>query len=211
LKFWNYKTFGLKNFWLLAFSVIVWAVPVFGQETDDSAEVIIGPRDSLTLNPKNVVEIVYDTLENRPGTAALYSAVLPGLGQAYNKKYWKMPLIYGGGLVVGYYINYNHQLYKQYRDGLYAIIDEDDRTEPFNPNLSEENYRNQTSYWGRNRDLLIIAAIVLYAANIIDAHVDAHLALFNVDEDISVKLEPCFDHTAMQTNLYGISLKIKFN
>jgi len=201
----------LKSFWLIAISVIIFTVPTFGQDSSDSTEVIIGPQDSLALNPKNVTKIVYDTLENRPGTAALYSAVLPGLGQAYNNKYWKIPLIYGGGLVIGYYLNYNHQLFKQYRDGLYALIDEDDRTVPFNPNLSEDNYRNQVSYWERNRNLLIISAILLYAANIVDAHVDAHLALFNVDEDISVKLEPSFDQTAMQTNLIGISLKIKFN
>ncbi len=201
----------MKSFWLIAISVIIFTVPTFGQDSSDSTEVIIGPQDSLALNPKNVTKIVYDTLENRPGTAALYSAVLPGLGQAYNNKYWKIPLIYGGGLVIGYYLNYNHQLFKQYRDGLYALIDEDDRTVPFNPNLSEDNYRNQVSYWERNRNLLIISAILLYAANIVDAHVDAHLALFNVDEDISVKLEPSFDQTAMQTNLIGISLKIKFN
>jgi hypothetical protein len=173
--------------------------------------VFIGANDSLSINANEVMEVVMDTLENRPATAALYSAALPGLGQAYNKKYWKIPLIYGGGLVVGYFINYNHQLYKQYRDGLYAIIDEDDRTVPFNPDFDETFYRNRTSYWGRNRDLLMIAAVVVYAFNIIDAHVDAHLELFTVEDDISLNLEPSIQQTAMQTNLYGFSLKLRFN
>jgi len=165
----------------------------------------------LVVNPADVTEVVIDTLENRPNTAALYSAALPGLGQAYNKKYWKIPIIYGGGLVVGYYINYNHRLYQQYRDGLYAIIDGDDRTVPFNPDLSEESYRRATDFWRRNRDLLLLVALIVYAANIVDAHVDAHLALFTIEEDISLHLEPSFEQTAMQTNVYGISLKLRFN
>lgn len=206
----TYKPLGLKSFWIIALLMAVLAYPVFSQQGNDSTEVIIGPGVSMP-QAKDITDIVYDTLENRPNTASWYSAALPGLGQAYNKKFWKIPIIYGGGLVVGYYINYNNQLYKQYRDGLYATIDGDDRTIPFNPNLSENDYRRATDYWRRNRDLLFVAAIIVYAANIIDAHVDAHLALFNIDEDISMKIEPCVDQTAMQTNLYGISIKIRLN
>jgi hypothetical protein len=72
-----------------------------------------------------VTEVVMDTLENRPATAALYSAALPGLGQAYNKKYWKIPTTLWWRLwLLDILSDYNHQLYKQYRDGLYAMIDE---------------------------------------------------------------------------------------
>ena len=205
-----YKPFGLKSFWITSVLAAILAFPVFSQQEKDSTDVIIGPGVAMP-QAKNITDIVYDTLENRPNTALWYSAALPGLGQAYNKKFWKIPIIYGGGLVVGYYINYNNQLYKQYRDGLYALIDRDDRTQPFNPNLSENDYRRATDYWRRNRDLLFVAALIVYAANIIDAHVDAHLALFNIDEDISMKIEPCVDQTAMQTNLYGISIKIRLN
>jgi hypothetical protein len=201
----------LKSFWASVLLLLTVTLPAICQESNDSTAVFIGANDSLSINSDEVMEVVMDTLENRPATAALYSAALPGLGQAYNKKYWKIPLIYGGGLVVGYFINYNHQLYKQYRDGLYAIIDEDDRTVPFNPDFDETFYRNRTSYWGRNRDLLMIAAVVVYAFNIIDAHVDAHLELFTVEDDISLNLEPSIQQTAMQTNLYGFSLKLRFN
>jgi len=200
----------LKYLWIIATVLSIFCFSASAQDTNDSTTVY-NDQDSLTLSTDEVTEVVIDTLENRPNTATLYSAALPGLGQAYNNKYWKIPIIYGSGLVVGYYINYNHQLYKQYRDGLYAMIDGDDRTEPFNPNLSEENYRRYVEYWGRNRDLLIIAAIVVYAFNIVDAHVDAHLELFTIEDDISLNLEPSFDQTAMQTNLYGISLKLRFN
>lgn len=201
----------LKNLWTITFILAAFSFQTFAQDSRDSTAVYITPQDSISLKTDEITEVVIDTLENRPNTAALYSAALPGLGQAYNKKYWKIPIIYGGGLVVGYYINYNHRLYKQYRDGLYALIDGDDRTVPFNPNLSEENYRRYVEYWGRNRDLLIIVAIIVYAVNIVDAHVDAHLELFTIEEDISLNLEPSFDQTAMQTNLYGLSLKLRFN
>lgn len=190
--------------------MVISSFPVFSQQDADTT-LIIGPKSSTISDTENITDIVYDTLENRPNTASWYSAALPGLGQAYNNKFWKIPIIYGGGLVVGYYINYNNQLYKQYRDGLYALIDQDDRTQPFNPNLSENDYRRATDYWRRNRDLLFLAALVLYAVNIVDAHVDAHLALFNIDEDITMKLDPYIDQTAMQTNLYGISIKIRLN
>ena len=181
------------------------------QELSDSTAVGNEKQDTVSLEGEAVVEIETDTLENRPNTAALYSAALPGLGQAYNNKFWKIPILYGGGLVIGYYINYNHQLYKQYRDGLLAIIDQDDRTEPFDPRLDKTDYQRAVDYWRRNRDLLMIGVLLLYVVNIVDAHVDAHLELFTVEDDISLNLEPSFDKTVMQTNLYGLSLKLRFN
>lgn len=201
----------MKSFCITAISFIILSLSANAQNAGDSTELVITPSDSLTFNADNITEVVIDTLENRPNTAALYSAALPGLGQAYNNKHWKIPILYGGAVVVGYFINYNHQLYKQYRDGLFALTDGDDRTTPFNPNLGENDYRRATDYWRRNRDLLVLAAFVLYAANVVDAHVDAHLALFTIEEDISLNLEPSFDQTFMQTNLYGLSLKLRFN
>ena len=181
------------------------------QDGQDSTAVYIGTDASTLPDAKDIQQVVYDTLEERPNTAAYYSAALPGLGQAYNKSYWKIPIIYGGGVVIGYFVNYNHQLFKQYLDGLFAIRDRDDRTQPFDPRLSEATYSRATDYWRRNRDLLMLAGLLLYIANIVDAHVDAHLELFNVDEDIGMRFEPYFDQTAMFTNVYGISLKIRLN
>ncbi len=193
---------------ILYFSSIIKA-----QEALDTVGVYTDKQDTLILESNEVIEIEIevDTLENRPNTAALYSAALPGLGQAYNKKYWKIPLIYGGGLVIGYFINFNHRLYKQYRDGLIAIIDQDDRTQPFDPSLDQKFYQRNVDYWRRNRDLLMIGTLLFYAMNIIDAHVDAHLELFTIDDDISLNLEPSLNQTAMQTNVIGLSLKLRFN
>jgi hypothetical protein len=202
---------GLKYILVLTFSLSLIPSILSAQDNSDSVTVIKEFQDSLIVESDEVIEIVIDTLENRPNTASLYSAALPGLGQAYNKKYWKIPLIYGGGLVMGYFLNYNHQLYTQYRDGLIAIIDQDDRTQPFDPILSEKTYQRAVDYWRRNRDLLMIGVVFLYVMTIVDAHVDAHLELFTIEDDISLNLEPSFDQTAMQTSIFGLSLKLKFN
>ena len=201
----SFRIFFLYTlFWLFSYATLAQTVP---EEANDA---IIEVTDSLQIDANETIEIETDTLENRPATAALYSAALPGLGQAYNKKYWKIPILYGGGLVIGYFINYNHQLFRQYRDGLIALIDQDPRTEPFDERLGIDDYQRAVDYWRRNRDLLMIGALILYVANIVDAHVDAHLDLFTVEDDISLNLEPSFDQTAMHTNLYGLSLKLRF-
>lgn len=199
--------------YISVFSMLIFMIPSLlkAQDASDSTGVLTDLQDTLLLETTEIIDIETDTLENRPNTAMLYSAALPGLGQAYNKKYWKIPIIYGSGVVIGYFINYNHQLYKQYRDGLIALIDQDDRTEPFDPRLDNNDYQRAVDYWRRNRDLLMIGGLLLYIMNIVDAHVDAHLELFTVDDDISLNLEPSFGQTAMQTNLIGLSLKLKFN
>lgn len=202
---------GFKFFF--TFPVFLFFIPfvIIAQEISDTTSTSVDDQEPLVLTSEEVIEIETDTLENRPSTAALYSAALPGLGQVYNKKYWKIPILYGGGMVVAYFINYNHQLLKQYRDGLIALIDQDDRTQPFDPRLDEKDYQRAVDYWRRNRDLLMIGGVLLYIINIVDAHVDAHLELFTVDDDISLNLEPSFNQTVMQTNLIGLSLKLRFN
>ncbi len=184
---------------------------VKAQDTGDTTNVILLEDGSTTTTSDQIEEIETDTLVNRPNTAALYSAALPGLGQTYNKKFWKIPIIYGGGLVLGYFINYNHRLYQQYRDGLIAIIDQDDRTQPFDPRLDKADYERAIDYWRRNRDLVIIGAIFVYILNILDAHVDAHLQMFRIEDDISFNLVPDIQGTAMNTNIVGLSLTINLN
>jgi hypothetical protein len=95
---------GLRSFWAIVLILLSATFPAVCQDSNDSTTVLITANDSLSINVDDVTEVVIDTLENRPATAALYSAALPGLGQAYNKKYWKIPIIYGGAVVVGYFI-----------------------------------------------------------------------------------------------------------
>lgn len=197
---------------ICAFTILIFMISsvIKAQDSLDSTRILADPQDTIILETNEIIEIETDTLENRPNTAALYSAALPGLGQGYNKKYWKIPIIYGSGVVIGYFINYNHQLFKQYREGLFAIIDGDDRTEPFDSRLDENDYRRAVDYWGRNRNLVMIGGLLFYVMSIVDAHVDAHLEFFTVDDDISLNLEPSFGQTDMHTSLIGLSFKLRF-
>jgi hypothetical protein len=165
--------------------------------------------DPVEISDAPVEDIITDTLRERPNIAAMYSAVLPGLGQAYNKKYWKLPIIYGGAAVLAYFLNYNNKLYIQNRNSLIAIKDKDPRTQPHDPEITETSYERASDYWRRNRDLLIIGAIVLYALNIVEAHVDAHLSAFTAEGDLTLKIRPTMEKTVMNSNLFGLSIIIK--
>jgi len=181
------------------------------------ADTLDGPKKIFTqdeLIASDAIETFQDPFPNHsPAKASLYSAVLPGLGQAYNRQYWKIPLIYGGAIALGYFINFNHQQYVNFRRELFALIDIDPNTNP-ESGLSESVLRRGTDEWRRNRDLLYFLAGVVYMLNIVDAHVSAHLKSFNIDEDLSMKIEPTFDQIAMvgvpATPYPGLSIKLSF-
>lgn len=112
-----------------------------------------------------------------PRKATLLSAVLPGAGQVYNGKSWKVPLIYGGFATNIFFIEFNDRRYKALREGLFQF----DRGEENNfPNLNRDGLVRQVNFWRRNRDLNYFVFIGIYALNIVDAHVDAHLSTFDV-------------------------------
>lgn len=152
-----------------------------------------------------------------PSKAAFYSAVLPGLGQIYNKRYWKLPIVYGliGGSIYGY--TYNNDLYRTFRtafkERLAGLEDEFFAPEnnEFGVVFSDEVLENQQEKYQRDRDLWLVVIIAMYALNIVDANVDAHLKQFNVDEDLSMDFEPFMDIDPVTMNPnYGMALIIKF-
>ena len=123
--------------------------------------------------------------------ATLLSTILPGSGQVYNKKYWKVPLVYAALGATAYYINYNNKNYKQYNNALIRRFDTDSTNELLTE-ISNDNLRILSDGFRRNRDLSFAAAAIVYFLNIIDAHVDAHLYTFNVSDDLSLNVEPTF-------------------
>ena len=148
-----------------------------------------------------------DTLIHSPRKATIYSAVLPGLGQAYNKKYWKIPVIYAGLGAAGYFFFYNNKEYQKTRKALIARLDGDSMTmdTEFNdPRYTDALLDDRKNYFRRNRDLSAIIGVLVYVANIIDADVDAHLMNFNVDENLSLHI-----NSSQQINA-GIALSYKF-
>ena len=145
-----------------------------------------------------------------PNRAALYSAVLPGLGQIYNKQYWKLPIIYGGGAVFLYFIKRNDVRYNRYRNALIAETDNNPHNvNPF-PQFDEQRLNSSVDFYRRNRDYMIIFACVFYGLNILDAYVDAHLNEFDVSDDLSMKISPTIEQYAYNTKpSFGFKLALK--
>lgn len=141
--------------------------------------------------------------------ATILSTILPGAGQVYNRKYWKLPLVYAGLGATAYYINYNNKNFKKYNEALLRRYDTDSTNELYT-NISSDNLRILSDGYRKNRDLSFAAATIVYVLNIIDAHVDAHLFTFNVDDNLSLKLEPAF-YPAFANRPPHSELKIKLN
>lgn len=148
----------------------------------------------------------YDALA--PAKAAFYSAVLPGLGQAYNGRYWKIPIVYGAlGTGVYFYID-NTKQYNRYRDAYkqrLAGYNDDE----FQGQLTDEALVRAQKHFRRNKELSLLITAGLYVLNVIDANVDAHLQQFNVNNELT--LEPNFEQNQFsgKTN-YGLSLNYNF-
>ena len=119
------------------------------------------------------------------------SAIIPGLGQVYNQKYWKVGFIYAAAFGIGYGIDYNNDSMQRYQRALIAELDTSAATvNTWYPNLSVDKIRSERNYYRQNRDRLILGAGLLYALQIIDANVDAHLREFEVNEDLAIKARP---------------------
>jgi len=140
------------------------------------------------------VSISDSTVVKRPHSpfkATIMSVALPGLGQVYNGKWWKVPIIYGafGGLV--YSAVWNHGKCRTYRDAYLLRVDDDPATiDQFQGRYTDANLRQLVDYYQRNRDISFIFIGVFYALNIIDAGVDAHLKGFDVSDDLSMQIRP---------------------
>ena len=152
--------------------------------------------------------------KHNPTKATIYSAVLPGLGQIYNRKWWKVPIIYAGFGVMTYFIVTNTDEYLNYRcayieklngntNGNYADLV---------ARYSEEELLSASEYYRRNMELSILITAVWYILNIIDATVDAHLYTYDINENLSLKVSPGLLPPA--TNSFqiqpGIKLSLKF-
>ena len=166
--------------------------------------------ETARQNKKNISRAL-DPL--RPAKAAFYSAVLPGLGQAYNKKYWKIPIVYAAIGTGFYFYLDNNKLYKQYRNAykrrLAGFTDDEFYGPGDTPFLSDEALIRAQRTLKRNKELSMLVTVGLYVLNIIEANVDAHLLQYNLDENLA--LNPFIDfNNPNYTTQIGLSLNIKF-
>ena len=138
--------------------------------------------------------------EKIPKKAALYSAILPGAGQVYTKKYWKVPVIYGGLITSAYYINESNDFYQLYKSTYLNRLDGDFTD---NLNYSDSDLRTLTEHYRRNREVSALLFTLTYILNIVDASVNAHLFDYDVSEDLSLHIQPVY---FSKENASGISL-----
>ena len=138
-----------------------------------------------------------------PERAVWMSALFPGLGQVYNRRYWKLPIIVGGFMGLGYATNWNNTMLQEYSQAYRDLMDNDPSTNSymdfFPPNTKEENLnktwltnvmKSRRDFYRRNRDLCIISCIGLYLLCMVDAYVDASLAHFDISPDLSLDWSP---------------------
>ena len=148
----------------------------------------------------------------RPPKATYYSAILPGLGQAYNKKYWKIPIVYGALASGIYFYKQNDKDYNRYRNAykrrLAGFTDDEFFGNGLSPSISNDGLIRAQNTLKRNKELSILVTVGLYILNIIDANVDAHLLQYNLDDNLSIKPNIEINRVNNQSNM-GISLNIK--
>jgi hypothetical protein len=168
-----------------------------------------GQSDSSAQTSPKKLEKVGDSpslLPKDPKKATLLSAILPGAGQVYNGKTWKVPILYAGILTDVYFIQYNHKRYERFRDALFAL----DKGEPNQfPSLNRASLVRNVDYWRQNRDLTLLLMLGIYALNLVDANVDAHLSGFDISEDLTLKIAPQIG-TLSATSTTGLSFTLQF-
>lgn len=138
-----------------------------------------------------------------PRKAAILSSTLPGLGQIYNKKYWKIPIIYAGLLTSAYYINDNNVQYKLYKDAYLKRLDNNPDNDNFVGEYSSGDLLILKDFYRRNREISILCFVGTYIINVLDASVDAHLFDYDISEDISLQITP-----TSTANFNGLSLTL---
>ena len=128
-------------------------------------------------------------IEKKPSKAALYSTILPGLGQAYTNKYWKIPIIYAGLITSGYYLNDNYQKYRLYKNTFIDRLNGENKDQFINI-YSDNDLQTLTSFYRRNTEVSSLLFLLTYILNILDASVNAHLVNYDISENISINFIP---------------------
>lgn len=206
----------MQSKYLLLLIFFTGSTAIFSQEKKEEAKT---PKKEQTIQVDEVPLVIQDSTSRKaidplaPSKAAFYSAVLPGLGQAYNKKYWKIPIIYAAlGTGIYFYVR-NDKEYDRYRDAykrrLAGFTDDEFFGTGETAAISEDALIRAQRTFRRNREVAILVTIGLYALNIIDANVDAHLLQYNVDENLSLRPHYQYNERENSGDL-GLTLNFKF-
>ena len=185
----------VKFFFIFLFSLT--SLTIFAQQKEKAkkqrpiSDTLKTPADSLK--------------KHSPPKATLYSAVIPGLGQVYNRKYWKVPIIYAGIATAGYFAVNENNDFVRYKNAY--LLRQKGEADEFSTQ-SEQWILSNMEISRRNRDLMIIATTAVYVLKVVDAAVDAHLFYFDVSDDLSMQWQPVFYTTRGFSA--GISFSLRF-
>ncbi len=193
---------------------------------DPAVRAVLTAADSVGV-PEVSMELAF-----KPSpTKAVLLALIPGMGQIYNRKYWKLPIVYGGLMGCMYAVTWNNKNYRDYstayQDIMYdasvnpnkpdawssswQILTSMDPSEAVTNSSFQDRLKRQKDYYRRYRDLSIIITVGVYALSIIDAYVDAQLFDFDISPDLSLRLEPVVSpETSVTPRTYGLNCSLKF-
>lgn len=198
-----------KTLVLLLFGLIF--APLITQAQEDSLSLrdeYIRPDTNILIHDSDTISAAIRKTKKNPKLASWLSAGIPGAGQVYNEKYWKVPIVYsalGGSL---YLINHNHRQYKRFLKAYQADNDDDETTvSEFEGTRSADNVAHYKDQFRRNRDLAVISFAAIYVLNILDASVDAHLSDYDISDDLSFYTVPKVIY-AEYKSYYGIAFGI---
>lgn len=190
------------------------------KEMQDSATIVRQTDSLLNLNQyKKEKHFIPD-----PQRALWLSLIIPGAGQIYNRKLWKIPIVYGGFLGCLYALTWNNQMYSDYSQAYLDIMDDDPNTKsymnmlPLNYDITgkEDQYKdifkNKKNYYRKYRDMSIFAMIGVYLLSVVDAYVDAELSSFDISKDLGLKIEPAVFNSGrnMANSSVGVQCKLNF-
>ncbi len=194
------------------------------QKIDSTASVVTVEDKPLSITTPSKKMEPQTYWHPNPNRAMWYSVLCPGLGQIYNRSYWKVPVIYGGGAVLGYLVSWQGRMYNDYSNAYYDFMDSDPNTVSYerlfrNLNGTDEwkknTLRKKRDSYRRYRDLCLFGVGILYVVNIIDAFVDGHLYDFSVTNDLSLHVEPFveqpgFNNFGNDNVRYGLQCSFTF-
>ena len=190
---------------------------------EDTTSVVVKKKDK-----KEKVKRDWSTWTPNPQRALWLALVIPGAGQIYNRKYWKLPIIYGGFMGCIYALTWNNMMYKDYSQAYLDIVDNDPNTASYNKFLHlgrtiddsnrdryKELFKNRKDKYRRWRDMSFFVMLGVYALSVIDAYVDAELSVFDISKDLSLKVEPTVIPNRMggnplQAQSIGVNCSLNF-
>ena len=193
-------------------------------QQQDTLKLFVQP-DSVKLHKRH-----RDWATWRPNAkrAMWLAIVLPGTGQIYNRKYWKLPIVYGGFVGCAYAMRWNNQMYRDYSQAYMDIMDDDPNTQSYNQFLHlgakidasnlqryQNLFKSRKDRFRRWRDLSFFCLVGVYALSVIDAYVDASLSEFDISKDLSLKVEPTLinnerERNPLKANSLGMSFSLNF-